>query len=79
MSKHNDIVDNITMTWAENLLVHDLVNIKEERKQERLQVGELQEEVKLLKQEKEMMFDLVENALSCRFAIRFLPISINNN
>ena len=55
MSKHNDIVDNIKMTWAENLLVHDLVNIKEEGKPARLQVGELWEEVKLFKQEKEMM------------------------
>ena len=33
MSKNNDIVENIKMTWAENLLVHNLVNIKEERKQ----------------------------------------------
>ena len=79
MSKNNDIVDNIKMIWAKNLLVHSLVNIKEERKQEILQVGELQEEAKLLKQEKEMMFDLGENALSCRFPRIFLPISINNN
>lgn len=63
--RHKEIVEKHKRSWAKNVFVQDLLNIKEERKQVTLRVGELQNEVKLLQQENAKNYELVENALSC--------------